>query len=254
MRIRTCPPLGLVAPTVFTWEKMPICESGVYSDKFGQIHRHMFFDWKKNFSLIPIYLEHLPISAPFFGYVSNVYVEGETLLGDMCFTKYGVNALKEYKDRHMGSGWSVGICEGRHALGEVSLCRVPRVSTTHILTLRDANFPTKDLSNLGMRDENGVCPIGDELIESVMGVIRHETTKEEWKLLEQVLELQIEMLDANGQVLLGDDFIKQLMVHFGRDSKMDEWGLLRSVLNLQKITLDNNIILPGSENESEDVD
>lgn len=202
MRIIACPPIGLVAPTVFTWEKVPICESGVYPDKFGQIHRHMFFHWKQNFAPIPILLEHMPFTAAFFGYVSALYVEGEFLLGDMCFTKYGVEALKEYKDRHMGCGWSVGVLEGRQGLGEVTLCRVPRVSSTHILTLKDVNLPTRDMSKLGMRDETGVCPIGDDLINSVMEIVNSEARGDEEALLASMLKLQ-KIVSDNGVVLPG---------------------------------------------------
>lgn len=176
MTLIPLPPVGLLAPIVLTLEDVHICESGNYPDKFGQIHRHQLIQWANNFSdYIPILLEHQPFTWPFFGYVYGVKSVGECLFGNMAFTKYGVQALYDYRERHMGSGWSVGVLDGKTGIGEVTLCRIPRVSTTHVVTLDGISLEKLNVEKYGARQSDGSTnDLGDQIVDMVREIIDFE--------------------------------------------------------------------------------
>jgi len=175
MSLIPLPPIGLLAPIVLTLEDVHICESGNYPDKFGQIHRHQLIQWSNNFSdYIPILLEHQPFTWPFFGYVYEIKSVGERLFGNMAFTKYGVQTLHDYRERHMGSGWSVGVAEGKSNIAEVTLCRMPRVSTTHVVTLEGISLDSLDAKKYGTRHIDGTNDLGDQIVDIVREIIDFE--------------------------------------------------------------------------------
>lgn len=175
MSLIPLPPMGLLAPIVLTLDDVHICESGNYPDKFGQIHRYQLIQWSNNFSdYIPILLEHQPFTWPFFGYVYGMKTVGERLFGNMAFTKYGVQTLHDYRERHMGSGWSVGVAEGKSNIAEVTLCRMPRVSTTHVVTLEGISLDKLDVKKNGIRHTDGTNDLGDQIVDIVREIIDFE--------------------------------------------------------------------------------
>lgn len=169
------PPAGLLAPIIVRWENIKICESGVIlEDKFGQIHRHQLFQWVMNFDgFVPMYLEHQPLTLPFFGYFYSLRVDKENLHGDVALTRYGLEAVRDYSERHMGSGWSVGISEGKQSLAEITLCRVPRVSTTHVVALDGISFKKLDVKKYGIRSDNGTeSSVDSDIGDQIVGLVR----------------------------------------------------------------------------------
>jgi hypothetical protein len=203
-------PAGLLAPTVYTLRDVKICEEGNYQDKFGQIHRHQLIHWAANYANLaaksnyaPLLLEHHPFTAPFFGYVYRIYVKDSFLMGDICLTKYGVEAFLEYKERFMGCGWSVGVLEGKSCIGELTLCRHPRVSTTHIMSLGEVNIDQKRLIGTGMRTQDGEVPVGDQIVKLVRDIVDLEFRGAQTSMEEKMAELQKLIID--NKVRLSED-------------------------------------------------
>lgn len=186
------PPIGLLAPIVTTWENIKVCEAGDYPDKFGQIHSHQLMMWAAKFSdYIPILLEHQPLTWPFFGYVYKMRALGDSLFADIALTRYGLQALYDYRERHMGSGWSIGILEGKVGIGELTLCRRPRVSSTHIVTLEDLSFDNLKLTQMGARTiDNDNPDIGDQVVRLVREIIDYEARGAEAMAIQSMVELQ----------------------------------------------------------------
>lgn len=181
MNLISLPPAGLLAPIVTTWENIHVCEAGIYPDKFGQIHSHQLIMWAASFTnYIPMMLEHQTFTWPFFGYVSGMRAKGTGLYTDFAFTRYGLEALHDYREKHMGSGWSIGITEGKKSVGEITLCRQPRVSTTHVVTLEDLSFDNIKLKQMGIRDaDNPSSDIGDQIVSLVREIVDHEARNDE---------------------------------------------------------------------------
>jgi len=200
-------PAGLLAPTVHILRNVKICQAGDYEDKFGQIHRHQLFQWSSNYrknGYVPILLEHQPFTWPFFGYVYSLSVDTDFLIGDICLTKYGLETLLEYKDRYMGCGWSVGILKDKSCIGELTLCRHPRVSTTHIMSLGEIKIDPQVLRSVGMRDTSGESPIGDQVVSLVREIIDFEYRGATTMMEEKMIQLQKLIIDNNIQI---DDVI-----------------------------------------------
>jgi hypothetical protein len=181
-----------MSPIVLTLNDVHICETGNYPDKFGQIHRYQLFQWVNNFTeYIPVLLEHQPITCSFFGYVFDLRVEGEKLLSTIALTKYGVQALYDYRERHMGSGWSVGIGLGKQNLVEVTLCKVPRVSSTHMVTLEGVRLTADDVQKYtNMYAGNAETAKIDELVVIIRDIVHHESNGNEPKMIESMQRLK----------------------------------------------------------------
>lgn len=191
MTLNPLPPIGLLSPVVLTLNDVHICESGNYPDKFGQIHKHQLMYWAHNFSnYIPILLEHHPFTWPFFGYVHSITVDGERLLGNMALTKYGVQAVYDYHERHMGSGWSVGILDDKSGLGEVTLCRIPRVSTTHVVTLDNISPDKLNIEKHGIRINGENHDVGDQLVKFVRDIVDFDAQGNQNGVIESMHKLQ----------------------------------------------------------------
>jgi len=206
MKLTPVPPCGLLAPIVVTLRDVKICETGNYTDKFGAIHRHQFFQWAHNFSdYIPILLEHQPITWPFFGYVFKLDVDGENLCGDIALTRYGAEALYDYKEKHMGCGWSVGIAKDKQSLVEVTLCRRPRVVSTHVVNLDSIDFSKIDLKKYGIRDDGVESDVGDKVVLLVREIIDAEFMGSPSLAAEAMQKLQELMYCNNIRVPLGDE-------------------------------------------------
>lgn len=194
MSLISLPPIGLIAPIVTTWEDVHVCEVGVYPDKFGQIHAHQLIMWSaafKNDKYIPILLEHQPFTWAFFGYVYGMRCRGNSLYADFALTRYGLQALRDYRDRHMGSGWSIGIAEGKTHICEITLCRRPRVSSTHVISLENISFDGLKSENMGVRNINGESSdIGDKLVACVRSIVDCTATEDMVRLEDVMKELR----------------------------------------------------------------
>jgi hypothetical protein len=208
MPLLSVAPAGLLAPTIHVLRNVKICQAGNYQDKFGQIHRHQLFQWAANYKkkgYVPILLEHHSFTWPFFGYVYSLSVVDDFLIGDICLTKYGVETLLEYKDRHMGCGWSVGILADKSCIGELTLCRRPRVSTTHIMSLGEIVVDPKLLNSIGIKDENGALDIGDQVVGLVKEIINFEARGATSVMEEKMRDLQKLIVDNNIRIDYDDE-------------------------------------------------
>jgi hypothetical protein len=195
MNLIPLPPVGLLAPIVLNLYDVKICESGNYPDKFGQIHKHQLIQWVNNFSYIPILLEHHSFTWQFFGYVYDIKCVGESLYATICLTKYGVETLYDYCLRHMGSGWSVGIADNKQSLVELTLCRVPRVSSTHVISLSD--IPIDSLSSQpGCKTIDGSNDVGDKIVTMIREIVNLNAIYCLDKMHEKISEL-VEYMSYN---------------------------------------------------------
>lgn len=212
MPLISLPPVGLIAPIVTTWQDVHVCEAGIYPDKFGQIHAHQLIMWAskfKNYEYIPILLEHHPFTWAFFGYVYGMRCRGNSLYADFAFTRYGLQALQDYRERHMGSGWSIGIAEGKTHICEITLCRRPRVASTHVIALENISFDGLKTENMGVRNTDGESSdVGDQLVACVRSIVDctaigdmvrlEETMRDLRKILsENNITMPDELLDNN---------------------------------------------------------